>query len=286
MPRSSWKGYLRLSLVTVQVEAVNAVTAADEGVKLHQLHASCHNRINYKKVCPIHGEVSPDEIVMGYERQKGEYVVVDKSEVEELKDKSEKAITIDTFVGPDQIDPIWFEGRTYYLLPEGSIAQKPYAVLRDALGAKGCWGVGQAYLWGKQRLVVIRAQPKGALCMELLHFHGQIKERENVPQDLHLPEVTKEELRLASKLIEASTADDTFSLARYEDTYAARLKELVDSRAAEQVQAPAPASEKEEPVINLMDALKRSVEFRERSAKKAPAAKPAKAPARRKRSAG
>ncbi len=271
MPRSSWKGYLRLSLVTVQVEAVNAVSNEDDDVQMHQLHATCHNRIRYKKVCPVHGEVPNDEIVLGYEREKGEYVVVDKAEIDQLKDKSEKAISIDTFVVPEEIDPIWFEGRTYYLLPEGAVAQKPYAVLREAIATKNCWGIGQGFLWGRQRLVLIRAQG-GAICMELLHFHAQLRDRASVPDDLHLPEVSKDELRLATRLIDATT-ESKFDLGKYEDSYAARLKELLASKAGEQESVVAPA-EREQPVINLMDALRRSVEFTKRSTGKSrPAAR-------------
>jgi DNA end-binding protein Ku len=255
--RSSWKGYLRLSLVTVPVEGVNAASpVAESGVPLHQLHSTCLSRIRYQKVCPIHGEVPNDEIVLGYERSKGEYAVVDKAEVNEIKSGGDRSISIDAFVSPDQIDPLVFEGRSYYLLPEGEVARKPYAVLAKAIAAEKCYGIGRGFFWGRDRLVLIRSLGE-TLCMEMLHFDSELAERANIPQEMHLPEVTKEELRLASKLIEASTVKH-LDLAKYDDTTTQKLKELVASKDVEQP-AEAPDDERQPPVVNLMDALKRSV---------------------------
>ena len=186
MPRPSWKGYLRLSLVSVPVEAVNAIAADEPEVTLHQLHSTCHNRIRYQKVCPIHGEVPNDEIVLGYEREKGQYVVVEKEEISDIKGKAEKAISIDTFVPPGAIDPMQFEGRVYYLLPDGPIAQRPYAVLLRALAASGQIGIGQAALFGRQRLVAIRAM-KDMLCLEMLYFPHQVRARNRSRPTCRLP---------------------------------------------------------------------------------------------------
>ncbi|HEV2972994.1 MAG TPA: Ku protein [Pirellulales bacterium] len=255
--RSSWQGHLRLSLVTVPVQAINAVTADGEGrVHLRQLHAACRSPIRYQKVCPIHGEVGNDEIVMGYEEEKGKFVIIEKEELHELREKSDKAIDIDTFTRPDQIDPMQFEGRTYYLVPDGSIGNKPYAVLLRALAANNCFGIGLAHLWGRERLVLIRAAD-GLLAMEMLHFQSEFREQAAITAELHLPTVTKEELRLASKLIDVATAQ-RFDLAKYEDAYAGRLKELIESKRGEK-QIATPEAADESPVINLMDALRRSV---------------------------
>jgi DNA end-binding protein Ku len=256
MPRPSWKGYLRLSLVSVPVEAVNAISAEEDGVALHQLHAECHSRIRYKKFCPIHGEVNNDEIVLGYEQHKGQYVVVEKDEVSDLKGIAEKAINIDTFVSPDAIDPMQFEGRVYYLLPDGPMGQKPYAVLLRALTENHYLGIGQASLFGRERLVAVRAI-KGVLCLEMLYFPHQVRTPESIATDVHVGDVTKEELRLASTLIEASSSD-RFDMAKYEDAYTARLKNLIASKMEHEPSVSGPA-EKEPPTINLMDALRRSV---------------------------
>ena len=170
--------------------------------------------------------MSNDEIVLGYEREKGQYVVVEKDEVKELKGKAEKAINIDTFVAPDAIDPMQFEGRVYYLLPDGPMGKKPYAVLLRALSANGYLGIGQASLFGRERLVAIRAL-KDVLCLEMLYFPHQVRAPESIAADMDLADVTKEELRLASTLIEASTAKH-FDMGKYEDAYTARLKQLIE----------------------------------------------------------
>src|SRR6476619_5443830 len=115
MPRSSWKGYLKLSLVSVPVKGYTANVASAE-IRLNQLHAECHSRIKYQKVCPIHGEVPADQIVSGYEFAKDQYVVVDADEIEKLRTPAEKSVNIQAFVPHDAIEPTYYTGRTYYLV--------------------------------------------------------------------------------------------------------------------------------------------------------------------------
>ncbi len=125
------KGFLKLSLVSVPVKAYTATTNSGGEIHLNQLHAECHSRIQYKKSCPIHGEVPQKDIVSGYEHAKDQYVVIDTDELEKLRTEDDKAITIDTFIEPDALDPVYLSGTTYYLLPDGPIGQKPYAVLHE-----------------------------------------------------------------------------------------------------------------------------------------------------------
>ena len=284
--RASWQGYLQLSLVTVPVQAINAVTSGEGKVHLRQLHAACKTPIRYQKICPIHGEVSNDEIVMGYEQEKGQFVLLEKEELKELKEKAEKTITIDTFIHPDQIDPIEFEGRSYYLVPDGAIGQKPYAVLLQGMEASQVYGIGRGILWGREHLVLIRAT-ENLISMEMLHYHSDLRGQDSIAAELHLPAVTKEELRLASKLIEASTAKK-FDIAKYEDSYGERLEELIATKRGEQQVAVPEEVEEAAPVINLMDALRRSVaqqrEGPSRSGRKARSAKPARRGSRRRAS--
>jgi DNA end-binding protein Ku len=278
-PRSSWKGYLRLSLVSVPVQAVNATVSGGGKIHLHQLHAACHNRIRYQKVCPVHGEVSANEIVYGYEHSKGQYVIVEDEDIDKLRTEADKAINIDTFVAPDVIDPMYFDGRTYYLLPDGPMGLKPYAVLLKAMQERGCYGIGQAVFSGHEQLVLVR--PLGELLgLEMLHFQKQLRSQESMAGEGPLPEVKKEELRLASKLIEASTSEK-FDLGRYEDTYTQKLTEVIEAKVAGK-EIVRPPQEDETPVINLMDALRKSVAQTRRPAAKQtgklrPASKPVKA---------
>src|SRR5689334_3886989 len=130
--RSIWKGNIRFSLVSVPVEAFTAAEP-EEAFRLNQLHDECHSRIRYKKTCPIHGEVTNDEIVTGFEYDKDKYVVVDRNEVEQAQTKGDRSIIIETFVKPDEIDPMYYDGQTYYLVPGKGGAEKPYVVLREAM---------------------------------------------------------------------------------------------------------------------------------------------------------
>src|SRR5947208_3034048 len=115
--RSSWEGYLRLNLISVPVKAFSATVSGKGRIGFHLLHSTCNSRIRYKKVCPIHGEVPNDEIVSAYEHAKDQYVVVKKEELQKLKPDADKAIDIDVFIKPADIDPVYFTERSYYLVP-------------------------------------------------------------------------------------------------------------------------------------------------------------------------
>src|ERR1700751_5603160 len=110
-PRASWKGDIKFGLVTFTVEAFNAMNRSAGDIHFHQLHAKCHSRIHYQKVCPIHGEVSKDEIVSGYEYEKGKYVEIEPEQLDVLRTHEERTLTIDAFVEPNQIDPVYYDGR-------------------------------------------------------------------------------------------------------------------------------------------------------------------------------
>src|SRR5262245_51232245 len=131
--RSLWKGFLKLSLVSVPVKAYSATTSGGGEIQLNQLHAQCNSRIRYKKTCEIHGEVAQDQIVSGYEYSKGQYVIVNPDELEKLRTEDDKAIRIDTFVPEDAFDPLYLTGKNYYLVPEGPIGQKAYQVILQGM---------------------------------------------------------------------------------------------------------------------------------------------------------
>lgn len=283
LPRSSWKGHLRLSLVTVPVQAINAENSEGE-LNLHQLHAPCHSRIQYRKVCPIHGEIPNDEIVMGYEHADDQYVVLEKKETGRGRKKTgDRAVNIDTFVNRDAIEPIFFDGTVYYLVPDGTIAEKPYAVLLAAMRAEDHLGIGMGNFWGRDRLVAVDARGD-LLSLQMLRFASRLRTPKSIADDFEHPSVGKDELRLASKLIEAISTTK-FNLSSYEDKATEELRELIESKVDDRETVRAPSSKKSPPVINLMDALRRSVAGAKQSTKKATQSKPA--PRRRaRRSAG
>ncbi len=257
MARSIWKGSIRFSLVWVPVEAFTAAEPDEGEIRFNQLHDECHSRIRHQKVCPLHGQVTNDEIVSGYEYAKDQYVVVDKAEIKEAQEESDRNISIDTFVAADEIDPIYFSGRTYYLAPQNKSAEKPYALLYKAMDDLERWGLAHVVMHGKELLVLLRPVD-GVLAMIVLHYQSQIRKPQVVKDEVPSAKVNSQELKLAEQLIQASTADK-FDFAEYEDHYTDKLRALIDDKlAGKETVAPATTDE-EVPVINLMEALKRSM---------------------------
>jgi DNA end-binding protein Ku len=254
--RSSWKGFLKLSLVSVPVKAYTATSSSGSEVRLNQLHAECHSRINYKKTCPIHGEVPNDQIVSGYEYAKGQYVIVDPEEIEKLRTADEKAINIETFVQPNTLDPVYFSGRSYYLVPDGPVGQKPYALLVEGMSELKRNAVAKVVMHGKVQVVMIRPMD-GLLNMAILNYDNQVTKPAAFEEEVTKPKIEEAELKLAKTLIEAS-APKKFDFSQYKDDYTEKLTELINKKVAgEEIVAP-PVHE-EGQIINLMDALKGSL---------------------------
>jgi DNA end-binding protein Ku len=254
MARYSWKGFLRLSLVSVPVQAFSAQEREDGKIALHQLHDKDHARIRYVKVCPQHGEVKNDEIVSGYEVSKDEYVVIEPDEIDALRTPGEKAITLDTFVAPDTIDLLYFSGRNYFLMPDGEAGVKPYTVLHQAMEKQNKWGVGQAVMFGREHLVLVRPQDD-LLSLALLNYADAVRSADGF--ELGEVKVSATELQLAETLIKASTAK-RFDITKYKDEYVHKLRELIDAK-VEGREIVTPPSQDEPVVVNLMEALRASV---------------------------
>lgn len=252
-PRASWKGQLRVDLVSFPVMAFNAIGGEMADIHLHQLHARCHRRIEHRKVCPLHGEVSNDEIVMGYEYRKGKYVEIDPEELDKLRTKADRALRIDTFIGPDDLDPMAYDGRTYYLAPDGADSREPYAVLCAAMEKLGRYGIGEVVFSEREQLVALRPF-KGTLVMAMLHHVAEFRQPEDV--GIHKLKAPAKEIRLAEILIKAAT--EKFDFSSYVDRYHQRLEELIETRQKGR-ELVAPEEPEEPEVINLMDALRKSV---------------------------
>jgi DNA end-binding protein Ku len=254
--RSAWKGFLKLSLVSVPVKAYSATAGSGGEIRLNQLHAECHSRINYKKTCPIHGEISNDQIVSGYEYSKGQYVVIDPADVEKLRTEDEKAINIDAFVEPNTIDVTYFTGKSYYLVPDGPVGQKPYTLLVQGMSELKRNAVATVVMHGKDQLVLLRPVD-GLLNMAILNYENQVTKPATFQEEAPKLQVGEEELKLAKTLIEASTPQEV-DLDKYKDHYTEKLTQLIEKKiAGEEVVAP-PVREQAQ-IINLMDALKQSV---------------------------
>ena len=268
-PRVTFKGFLRLSLVSVPVKAFTASQSASE-IRLNQLHKDCHTRIKYQKVCPTHGEVGNDEIVTGFEHAKDQYVIVDTDEVAKIRKESDKALEVRGFVPQNTIEPMYFSGRTYFILPDGPVGQKPYQLLRDGMEQNGLCAIATAILSGREQVVVIRPVD-GVLGMTVLMYQETLRQAGEFTDELKDAKITKEEKALTQTLIDASRIEQ-FDLGEYRDQYVDQLRAIIDAKiAGEEIVA---APEPEEPkIINLMDALKASVEnARATAAKPEPAA--------------
>jgi len=254
--RASWKGNLSFGLVSFPVQAFNAHSPEHGDIHFHQLHATCHRRIHYEKVCPIHGEVSNDEIVSGYEYAKGKYVEIEPEELDALRTETERSLTIDAFVEPDTIDPIYLDGRMYYLAPDGAVAEEPYAVIAEAMEREGRHGVGQVVFSGKDQLALVRPD-QGVLHMAMLNYAAEIRRPRDVVAAAKHSHLGGRKVQLAQTLIR-SWFTRNFDFAAYEDRYREKLQELIDAK-VEGREIVAPQEEERPEVINLMDALKKSI---------------------------
>ncbi|HVJ81628.1 MAG TPA: Ku protein [Planctomycetia bacterium] len=252
--RASWKGDLQFGLVRFGVEGVNARSHSGSDVQFNLLHEKCHSRIEYRKFCPKHGEVDQSEIVKGYEYGRGKYVEIDADELDEIRTKEERTLRIDEFIAADDLERIYLDGRVYYLTPTTARDHEPYHLLRRALEEEEKVGVGQVVFSGKEQLTAVA--PFGSvLTMLLLNYDAELRD----PGMLSVGEEPRrtDNLRLARNLIESMTNDD-FSIATYTDRYRERVLKLIEAkRKGKSIEIP--EEEEEEPIINLMDALKRSL---------------------------
>lgn len=273
--RPSWSGILRLSLVAVPVKAYPATSSGD-AIHFNQLHADCGQRIAYEKRCPLHGAVEACEIVKGYQYASGQYVILQAEELESLRSARDKALSLERFVDPGEIDPVVFSGRCLYLLPESGPAQRPYLLLAQVMRARNRWGLGRMVMSGHRHAVVLR--PLGRLlAMDVLHEPSRVRSAAWLEAELQQVDANPEELQLAEMLIHS--ASGPLDWQQFRDDTPDKLAALVAAKVAgQQVISPI---EEPVPVLSLLDALKQSVA---RTQSASATAEPA-APAKRRRSA-
>lgn len=253
--RAYWTGRIRLSLVSIPVQLYGA-TKSGARLSFNQIHEPSGKRIRYEKVVAGIGPVEADEIVKGYEVEKGKYVLLTDAEIDDVKLEAKRTIDLVQFVGEDEIDPVYFEG-AYYIAPEDDEdGQEAYVVLRDALKKEKKIGLGQIVVRGKAGIVAIRAAGKGLL-LQMLHYADEVQKADKFFEDVPAKKPDSEMVALASELIEKKTKK--FDPAAFHDKYTDALKELIEAK--QEKRAPRAIEEAELPsnVINLMEALKRSV---------------------------
>jgi DNA end-binding protein Ku len=270
--RATWKGFLKVSLVNIPIKVFPA-TESSATISFNQLHGECRTRIQQKRWCPhCNREVPGSEIVKGYEFEKGRYVVLSEEDFEKVRPESTRVIDLVRFADDSAIDPMYVD-RTYYLAPDGPVAAEAFAVMRE--GMKGKVGVGKLALYGREYLVVVRLHQRG-IVMHTLHHAAEIRAIDAVEELNSVPDRVKpEEIKLARQVI--GTFEGPLSLSDYRDEYREGLQRIIQAKiAGEEIVAP----EVEAPpkVVNLMEALRKSLDSVSRAKKqpaKAALAKPA-----------
>lgn len=252
-PRTSWKGHLRLSLVSCPVRLYPATSTA-ERVTFNQLHKDTHNRINMKPVDPELGLVERSDLVRGYQYEPNQYVIVEDSDLEAVRIESTHTLNIEAFVDDGSVDVI-YQDTPYYLAPDGKIAEETFIVLREAMRRTGKVAIARLVLSSRERVVTIGPRETGMFVSTLRNpseVRGTAEYFKDIPEGKPDPEM----LELAEKLIEGKAT--TFDPARYEDRYEAALLEMIRQKLKGQKPVVAAAPERGN-VINLMDALKASL---------------------------
>jgi DNA end-binding protein Ku len=281
--RPTWRGFLKVSLVNIPVKVFPATESAAT-IAFNQLHAECQTRIQQKRWCPhCEREVPNTELVKGYEFEKGRYVIVSDEDMQKVRVESTRVINLSQFTDDTAIDPIYVD-RAYYLAPDGPMAADAFAVMREGMTGKA--GIGKVALYGREYLVAIRPQKKG-LVMYTLHHDAEIRSIDQIEELSSVPSKVKpEEMKLAKQVI--ATFDSDLDLKEYKDEYKEGLRQIIDAKiAGEEFVAP----EVQEPpkVVDLMEALRRSLDSVSKEKKK-PAkvalASPAKAKGKRQKANG
>ena len=268
--RATWKGFLKISLVNIPIKVFPA-TESGSTISFNQLHGECRTRIQQKKWCPHHNrEVSNSEIVKGYEFEKGQWVIVDEEDFEKVRTESTRVIDLVQFADESAIDPMYVD-RTYYLAPDGGPAGDAFAVMRD--GMKGKVGVGKLALYGREYLVAVRPHERG-IVMHTLHHAAEIRSIDTVEELSSVSSKVKpEEIKLAKQVI--ATFEGPLNLADYKDEYREGLQRIIDKKISGE-EIVAPHVEAPPKVVNLMDALKKSLDAVSSTKKKSAKVTPAK----------
>ena len=263
--RPYWTGYLKLSLVTIAVRLYTATTER-ERIRFHQIHEPSGERVRQQLTVPGIGPVERDDIVKGFEYEKGRYVTVDPDDLKRLRLETTDTIDIVEFV--EEIDPIYFDA-PYYLVPDGGVAEEGYRVIREALRDSGKIAVGQLVINGQERVIAIRPLGTGLLGNSL-RYADEIRKPEDYFRGIAAGGADDDQLAIMEQIIARRTKE--FDSSRFVDHYQTAVRELIDEKLKGKLPAPAP-ERKPAQIINLMDALKRSLAEEEKAPARRPAAR-------------
>jgi DNA end-binding protein Ku len=277
--RPIWRGQIRLALVSIPVEIYPA-TRSGASIQFHQVHEPSGKRIKYEKVVPGIGPVDRDEIVKGFEVSKGHYVLLDQEEIEAVKLESRKTVDLVQFVDLGDIDPMYFD-KPYYVVPSDDLAEEAFVVLRDALREARKVGIGQLAMRGQEYVVSLKPCGKG-MVLETLRYEEEVNKASSYFREIGSAKPDPDLLDLANTLIEKKSGefDPSEFHNRYVDALKALIKEKIKRKGGKVIQDPEEYKPpKGSNVIDLMAALKKSLDTGKPAPVKKPAAK--RAPAKR-----
>src|ERR1700704_5456450 len=254
-PRANWKGFLRLSLVTCPV-ALFPATSETEKVSFNQINKNTGHRIKYAKVDADTGEeVSNEDIIKGYKVDADTYVTVDKDELDNIALETTRTIDIDEFVPKADIDELYLV-RPYYIVPEGKVGHDAFAVIRETIRAMDKVAIGRVVLTNREHIIALEARGKGLVGM-LLRYPYEIRDENEYFDDIQDVKVTKDMLDLAKHIVESKSAD--FDPEKFEDRYENALVELLNQKRNGEPVRTAVKQRDTGNVVNLMDALRKSL---------------------------
>lgn len=276
--RAYWQGQIRLALVSIPVE-IYAATKSGAQIAFHQIHEPSGKRVRYEKTVPGLGPVKPEDIVKGYEVSKGDYVLLQPEEIDAVKLDSKKTLELTQFVDADEIDVLYYE-RPYYVVPADDLAEEAFIVLREALRRAKKVGLGQLAMRGREYIVSLKPCGRG-MVLETLRYADEVNRAQSYFREIEDVKPDPELLDLAEALIQKKTAP--FKPDSFHDRYVDALERLIEKKKKakgrriieDEDEAPVKRSGN---VIDLMAALKKSVDT---GAKSAPAKTAAKKPAAR-----
>ena len=275
--RPTWRGFLKVSLVNVPVRVFPATDSA-ASIRFNQLHVTCQSRIQQKKWCPeCECQVDKSEIVKGYEFEKGRYVVMDDDDIAKARPESTRIINLMRFADVDTIDPIYVE-KPYYLAPDGKVAADAFGVLREALRGKA--GIGKMAILGREYIVAVQPRERG-LMMFTLRQASEVRSMSAIDELDQVPEETNElEVKLAKQVIGNFEGD--IDLSEFKDEYQAELRRIIDAKVSGEDVIETTADQPAK-VVDLMEALRKSLDSVSEAKKKPAKASRAKAAKARKR---
>ncbi|MFL5180263.1 MAG: Ku protein [Microvirga sp.] len=266
--RANWKGYLKLSLVSCAV-ALYPATSTSSRVRFNTLNRATGNRVKQQYIDPATGEtVDAEDRVKGYEVGKNAYVFIEDEELDAIKIESTHTIDIESFVPVEQVDKRYLEA-PYYIAPDDKVAQEAFAVIRDAMKEKGKAGIARVVISRRERMVLLEPLGKGIMAT-MLRYPYEVRGEEPYFEDIPELKIPKEMRDLAGHIIETKSAD--FEPAKFEDRYENAMIELVRSKETGRPVA-APEAPRPSNVVNLMDALRKSIAAEPPAASKKAASK-------------